>query len=31
MWVVIKIDKKKFGLLKNDFKKKTGEDFTHLG
>ena len=27
MWVVIKIDKKKFGLLKNDFKKKTGEDF----
>ena len=27
MWVVLKIDKKKLGLLKQDFKKKTGEEF----
>ena len=28
MWTIIKIDKKKFELLKSDFEKKTGEKFT---
>ena len=28
MWTIIKIDKKKFNLLKSDFEKKTGEKFT---
>ena len=27
MWVILKIDNKKFGLLKNDFQKKTGQNF----
>ena len=28
MWVILKIDKKKLSLLKQDFVKKTGEEFT---
>ena len=28
MWIILKIDKKKFNLLKQDFKKRIGEDVT---
>ena len=31
MWVIIKIDKKKIGLLKQDFKRLTGKKFIPHG